>query len=199
MTVGPTSQRCTVVLATPSGEGPQTARALAAAIGVPSTADDSRTLGHMDFVRYFTGGAGAVKPRAFVAGSDVIGEMTSSAAESIVTATSVWPTVAGSATTVIESFDGAVRDLAPADTAFPWRRHAACVQWYVETPSATTVDAARGWLQSAHRAVGASSVGAYVNYLEQDTAPARYFGENLQRLDTVRHRHDPGGLMYHPT
>jgi hypothetical protein len=153
----------------------------------------------MEFVRYFTGGVGAAKPRAFVAGSDVIGKMTSSAADSIVTAASEWPTAVGSSTTVIESLDGAVSDLAPGDSAFPWRRHAACVQWYVETPTAPTVDAARGWLQSAHRAVEASSVGAYVNYLEQGTAPARYFGENLQRLDAVRRRHDPRGLMYHAT
>jgi hypothetical protein len=105
----------------------------------------------------------------------------------------------GSATAVIESLDGAVRDIASGDTAFPWRRQAACVQWYVETPSPTTVEAADGWLAKAHRAVQADSVGGYVNYQEQNTSPTRYFGDNLQRLDAVRQRYDPGASMYYST
>jgi FAD/FMN-containing dehydrogenase len=199
LTVGPTSGRCGVVLAAPAGDGPRTARALTAAIGVRPTVDTSRTLGHLDFVHYFIGGPDAVKPRAFVAGSDIVAEMTSQAAESIVAATSTWPTAVGSATTVIESLDGAVRDIASGDTAFPWRRQAACVQWYVETPSPTTVEAADGWLAKAHRAVQADSVGGYVNYQEQNTSPTRYFGDNLHRLDAVRQRYDPGASMYYST
>ncbi|MGH3643725.1 MAG: FAD-binding oxidoreductase [Mycobacterium sp.] len=199
LTVGPTSGRCGVVLATSAGDGPRTARALAAAIGVQPTDNTSRTLGHMDFVHYFTGGPDAVKPRAFVAGSDIVAEMTSDAAESIVAATSAWPTAVGSATTVIESLDGAVRDVNSGDTAFPWRRQAACVQWYVETPSPATVEAADGWLAGAHRAVRAHSSGGYVNYLEPKTPPVRYFGDNVARLDAVRQHYDPGASMYHAT
>lgn len=102
----------------------------------------SRTLNRMDFVHYFEGGAQATQPRAFVAGSDIIGEMTPAAAEAIVAATSAWPTAAGSATTVIESLSGAVSDLDSGDTGFPWRRQAACVQWYTETPSPAAVETA---------------------------------------------------------
>lgn len=83
----------------------------------------------MEFVNYFEGGAEAPRPRAFVAGSDNIGDMTGAAAEAIVAATSEWRHDAGSATTVIESLSGAVGDPDPSDTAFPWRRQAACVQW----------------------------------------------------------------------
>jgi hypothetical protein len=199
LTVGPTYGRCAVVLAAPTGQGPDTSRALVRAIGVPPSSNDSRTLGHLDFVRYFTGGDDAVKPRAFVAGSDIVGEMTSSAAESIVAATSMWPTAAGSSTSFFVWVVGAVGVVAPGDSAFPWRGQAACVQWYVETPSPATVGDAEGWLASAHGAVRDHSVGGYVNYLERDTAPARYFGENLPRLDAVLRRYDPGASMYHPS
>jgi FAD/FMN-containing dehydrogenase len=39
-------------------------------------------------------------------------------------------------------------------------------------------------------------VGGYVNYVEPDTAAARYFGDNLARLNTIRQKYDPDGLMY---
>jgi hypothetical protein len=99
--------------------------------------------------------------------------------------------------TVIESLSGAVTDLDPSDTAFPWRREAACIQWYTE-PSPAGVDTASRWLTSAHTAVQAHSVGRYVNYAEQDTRPSLYFGANLERLIAVRQRYDPMGLMYSP-
>jgi FAD/FMN-containing dehydrogenase len=140
--------------------------------------------------------ADAVRPRAFVAGSDIIETMTPTAAESIVAATSAWSRAMGSATAVIESLDGAVSDIASGDTAFPWRHHAACVQWYVETPSQAAVTAADEWVAHAHQAVEANSVGGYVNYVEPGMPAARYFGDNLQRLTAVRQRYDPGAAMY---
>ena len=120
-----------------------------AAIGVQPLSTRIRTLNRIDFVHYFEGGAAATQPRAFVAGSDIIGEMTSAAAESIVAAMSAWLQGAGSATAVIESLSGAVGDVGPADSAFPWRRQAACVQWYTEAP----FDTASTWLAGAHAAV----------------------------------------------
>jgi hypothetical protein len=73
------------------------------------------------------------------------------------------------------------------------------VQWYVETPSPATVEAADGWLAGAHQAVRAHSSGGYVNYLEPKTPPVRYFGDNVARLDAVRQHYDPGASMYHAT
>jgi FAD/FMN-containing dehydrogenase len=196
ITVGSGSGGCTIVLATPPGDGPSRAGALAAAIGVQPISNRSRTLNRMDFVHYFEGGTDATKPRAFVAGSDIVGEMSRAAAESIVAATSAWPQAAGSATTVIESLSGAVSDVDSDATAFPWRRQAACVQWYAETPSAATVDSANQWLADAHEAVRANSAGGYVNYVEPDTVASRYFGGNLVRLSEIRQKYDPDGLMH---
>ena len=196
ITVGSGSGGCTVVLATAPGDGPSRAGDLISAIGVQPVSNRSRTLNRVDFVHYFEGGADATKPRAFVAGSDIVGEMTTAAAESIVAATSAWPQSVGAATTVIESLSGAVGDVDPGDTAFPWRREAACIQWYTETPLQATVDTANQWLASAHETVRANSVGGYVNYVELDTPAARYFGGNLSRLTAIRQKYDPGGLMY---
>jgi hypothetical protein len=39
-------------------------------------------------------------------------------------------------------------------------------------------------------------VGGYINYLEANAAPARYFGANLPRLTTVRQKYDPNRLMF---
>ena len=192
ITAGSGSGGCTIVLATPARDGPGRASDLSAAIGVHPVSNTSRTLNRIDFVHYFEGGAQATQPRAFVAGSDIIGEMTATAAESIVAATSTWPQPAGSATTVIESLSGSVSDVDSGDTAFPWRRQAASVQWYTEA----AVEFANEWLANAHAAVQAYSVGGYVNYLEPDTPASRYFGDNLARLATVRQKYDPDGLMY---
>lgn len=196
ITVGSRSRRCTIVLATPPGDGPSRAGDLTAAIGVQPVSNTSRTLDRMDFVHYFEGGPDATKPRAFVAGSDIVGDMTRAAAESIVAAISAWPQAVGSATTVIESLSGAVSDVDSDATAFPWRRQAACVQWYAETPSPATVDSANQWLAAAHEAVRANSAGGYVNYVEPDTVASRYFGGNLLQLSAIRQKYDPDGRMY---
>jgi hypothetical protein len=196
VTVGGGSDDCTIVLATPAGAGQSRASELSAAAGVQPASVTTRTLNRVDFVHYFEGGSQATRPRAFMAGSDIIGEMTRDAAEAIVAATSAWPPDAGSATAVIESLSGAVTDLDAADSAFPWRRQAACVQWYTEPPSPAAVATANQWLTDAHAAVQAHSVGRYVNYAEPDTPRSQYFGANLQRLVAVRQKYDPAGLMY---
>jgi FAD/FMN-containing dehydrogenase len=192
ITAGSGSGGCTIVVATPAGDGPGRASDLSAVIGVHPVSNTNRTFNRIDFVHYFEGGAQATQPRAFVAGSDIIGEMTATAAESIVAATSAWPRAAGSATTVIESLSGSVSDVDSGDTAFPWRRQAASVQWYTEA----AVESANEWLASAHAAVQAYSVGGYVNYVEPDTPASRYFGDNLARLAAVRQKYDPDELMY---
>lgn len=66
------------------------------------------------------------------------------------------------------------------------------LQWYVE-PAGSEVAAANKWLAAAHQAVQQFSVGGYVNYLEANTPPARYFGSNLSRLSTVRQSSTPTG------
>ncbi len=191
ITVGDGPGRCTVILATPPGSGPAVAGDMLAAAGLSASSTRTRTLNRMDFVHYFEGGDAARVPRAFVAGSDIIGEMTSAAAESIVTAMAAWPSGAGSATAVVESLSGAVGDVGPAASAFPWRRQAASIQWYTEVSS----DAATDWLTAAHQALGSASVGGYINYPESGEPLARYLGPNLQRFNAIRHKYDPAGVM----
>lgn len=193
--IGPAAGGCTVVLATPAGTGARRAADLVAAIGPSPLSTDTRTRGRLDFVRYFEGGNDASRPRPFVAGSDIIGELTSGAAQAIVAATKSWPAKVGGATAIIESLTGAIRDVAPDATAFPWRRDSACIQWYSEPSTQEAIEAATAWLASAHREVKAYSVGGYVNYLEPGTAAERYFGGNLGRLASARSRYDPRGLM----
>ena len=190
LAVGPTARGCTVVVATPAGAGASRAAELVTAIGASPLSTETRTRGRLDFVHYFEGGDGASRPRPFVAGSDIIGELTYGAAQAIVAATKSWPAKAGGATAVVESLTGAIGDVAPDATAFPWRRDAASIQWYSEA-----VEAAPDWLASAHREVKTHSVGAYVNYLESDTPAERYFGGNLDRLASVRNDYDPHRLM----
>ncbi|MDT5283298.1 MAG: hypothetical protein QOJ20_4493 [Mycobacterium sp.] len=57
ITVGSGSGGCTIVLATPPGDGPRRAGDPSAAIGVQPVSNTSRTLNRMDFVHYFEGGA----------------------------------------------------------------------------------------------------------------------------------------------
>jgi FAD/FMN-containing dehydrogenase len=196
ITVGSGVDRCKIVLATPPGAGRQTAETLSTAVGLRLIESTVRTLGHLDFVHYFAGGAQATRPRSFVAGSDIIGDLTQAAAKSLVAGAASWPPDAGAATAVIESLDGAVGDVGPGDSAFPWRRQAANVQWYTEPRSPGAVDTATKWLASAHEAVRAASVGGYVNYLEPDTPASRYFGANLVRLSGIRQKYDPNQSMH---
>jgi hypothetical protein len=147
-----------------------------------------------DVVYYLAGGTSAESPRSFVAGSEVIGTMNSAAADGIVAAIGKWPPTAGRASVIVDTLSGAVSDVDPADSAFPWRKQAAVAQWYVETSG--QVSTATQWLSAAHQAVQPYSVGGYVNYLEANTPAARYFGTNLSRLSTVRQKYDPNQMMF---
>jgi hypothetical protein len=94
----------------------------------------------------------------------------------------------------MHALDGALASVAPAATAFPWRRQSALVQWYVETSG--DASAATGRLNAARQAVQPYSVGGYVNYIEANRQPSRYFGPNLARLSAARQKYDPGQVMF---
>jgi FAD/FMN-containing dehydrogenase len=187
---------CSVTLATAAGDGRRAADDLSEAIGTPPDMETSQTLSHPELVRYFAGGDDATRPRPVVAGSDIIGEMNAAAAESIVAAVSSRPSQAGAVTAIVESLSGAVHDIEPSASAFPWRRQAASVQWYTEAPTAAAVDAAAAWLKSAHEKVRTHSAGAYVNYVESGVAAERYFAANLARLKDIREKYDPDEAMF---
>ena len=152
-------------------------------------------MSRMDLVTYLAGGSSTPSPRGFVAGSDVVATINSAVAHAIATAIGQWPASAGQASLLVDPLGGAVADVAPGDSAFPWRKQSAVLQWYVE-PAANQVAAAKQWLSSAHQAVQQFSVGGYVNYLEPNSAASRYFGSNLSRLNSVRQKYDPNRIMF---
>ncbi|CAM4463494.1 putative FAD-linked oxidoreductase YvdP [Mycobacterium basiliense] len=196
MSVGSSKANCHVLAVCPAGSGRAVADALKSAAGVQPTGVEIKTLGYMDLVTYLAGGSPTSAPRGFVAGSDVIGNLNPAAAQAIVTAIGKWPPASGQAAAIIDPLSGAVGDVDPSATAFPWRRQAAVVSWYVETPGSSQAAAANKWISTAHQTVQQFSVGGYVNYLEANTAPSRYFGSNLSRLTEIRQKYDPDRLMY---
>jgi FAD/FMN-containing dehydrogenase len=121
--------------------------------------------------------------------------MTTAAAAAITAALKQWPDAAGAATLLVNPVDGAVADVEPAASAFPWRRQSAALQWYAPTPSTELASTATRWIAAAHHAVQQHSAGGYVNYLEPDMPASRYFAANLPRLTAVRQRYDPDRLM----
>jgi FAD/FMN-containing dehydrogenase len=196
LSVGSAQANCRLLATCPAGAGPGVVGALKSAVGVAPSSAQNKTLSHVDLMTYLSGGNSASSPRAFVAGSDVIGTLNSAAAHAIATAIGQWPASgSGTASVIVYPLGGAVGDVAAGDTAFPWRTQAAVLQWYVE-PAGNEVAAANKWLAATHQAVQQYSVGGYVNYLEANTPAARYFGSNLSRLTTVRQKYDPNRVMF---
>lgn len=186
---------CHVLATCPAGAGSGVVDAIKSAVGVAPTSVSNKTMSRTDLMMFLAGGTSTPPARSFVAGSDVIGPVDSTAARAIATAIGQWPSGAGQASVLVDPLGGAVADVASGDTAFPWRNQSAVLQWYVE-PAGNQVTAANTWLSSAHQAVQQISVGGYVNYLEAGGAPARYFGSNLSRLTTVRQKYDPNRIMF---
>ncbi len=196
LSVGSAQANCRVLATCPAGGGSVVVDAIKSAIGMAPNSVQNKTLSRTDLMTYLAGGSSASSPRAFVAGSDVIGTLNSAAAHAIATAIGQWPASgSGKASVIVDPLGGAVGDVAAGDTAFPWRTQSAVLQWYVE-PASNEVAAANKWVASAHQAVQQYSVGGYVNYLEANTSAARYFGPNLSRLTTVRQKYDPNRVMF---
>jgi hypothetical protein len=69
----------------------------------------------------------------------------------------------------LDPLTGAVQDLAPAASAFRWRRHLCDVQLYIALPrqaGPAAVNRAYNWIEAAQRRLGPYSAGGYVNYLQ---------------------------------
>jgi FAD/FMN-containing dehydrogenase len=196
LSVSAAQANCHVLATCPAGSGPGVGDAIKSAVGLQPSGIENKTLSHMDLVMYLAGGSSTSSQRGFVAGSDVIGTVNSAAAQAIVAAIGKWRPASGRASVIVDTLSGAVGDVDPGGSAFPWRRQSAVAQWYVETPSSGQVATANQWLSAAHQAVQQFSVGGYVNYLEANTAPSRYFGPNLSRVTAVRQRYDPNRLMF---
>ena len=187
-------QQCRIMATCPAGSGNKVASAIVSAVGMQPTGTENHTFNYLDLVRYLAVGNLNPSPIGYVGGSDVFPTINPGAAQGIASAVDAFPRGAGRMLAIMHALDGALADVAPAATAFPWRRQYALVQWYVETSGSPS--AAAAWLNAAHQAVQPYSVGGYVNYLEANQPASRYFGSNLSRLTAVRQKYDPGRIMF---
>ncbi|BCO37422.1 oxidoreductase [Mycobacterium heckeshornense] len=192
-TVDGLGTHCRILATCPAGSGGSVANAVVKAVGLQPTGTETHTFNYLDVVRYLAVGNLNPSPLGYVGGSDVFPVITPAAAQGIAAAVEAFPRNAGRMLAIMHALDGALSEVAPASSAFPWRRQSALVQWYVET---SDVPAATRWLDTAHQAVQPYSVGGYVNYLEANQPASRYFGANLARMTAVRQKYDPGRVMF---
>ncbi|BBX73349.1 FAD-binding oxidoreductase [Mycobacterium shinjukuense] len=185
---------CRIMATCPAGSAGSVAGAIIAAVGMQPTGTENHTFDYLGLVRYLAVGNLNPSPLGYVGGSDVFTTITPAVAQGIASAVDAFPRPAGRMFAIMHALDGALASVAPGATAFPYRKHSALVQWYVETAGSPA--AATSWLDTAHHAVQPYSVGGYVNYLEANQPAARYFGANLARLTAIRQKYDPGRIMY---
>ena len=185
---------CRILATCPVGSGGNVASAIISAVGMRPSSTENHTFNYIDLVRYLAVGNLNPSPLGYVGGSDVFPTVNAATAQGIASAVNAFPRGAGRMLAIMHALDGALASVAPGATAFPWRRQYALVQWYVE-PSGDP-SAASSWLNTAHQAVQPYSVGGYVNYLEANQPPSRYFGANLSQLTAVRQKYDPGRIMF---
>ena len=185
---------CRIMATAPAGSGTSVASAITSAVGMQPTGTDSHTFNYLDLVNYLAVGNLNPSPLGYVGGSDVFTTITPAAAQGIAAAVNAFPRGAGRMLAIMHALDGALATVAPGATAFPWRRQSSLVQWYVETSGDPS--AALSWLNTAHQAVQPYSVGGYVNYIEANQSPSRYFGPNLSQLSAVRQKYDPSRIMF---
>jgi FAD/FMN-containing dehydrogenase len=193
-TTDATGTRCRIMATCPAGSGNAVTSAITSAVGLQPTGTDSHTFNYLDLVKYLAVDNLNPAPVGYVGGSDVFQTIDAGAAQGIAAAVNAFPSGAGRLLAIMHALDGALATVAPGATAFPWRGHSALVQWYVEP--AGPPSAAVNWLNTAHQAVQRYSVGGYVNYIEANQSPGRYFGPNLAKLSAVRQRYDPNRVMF---
>jgi FAD/FMN-containing dehydrogenase len=183
-----------------AGDQDSQAEALERAVGADARDVTTGEQSFMDAVRAF--GGGSTTPRsASVAGSDVVAGMTRSLSETLPRVVARRAHSGTVSRVILDPLAGAVRDQAVDATAFPWRRHLAELQWLVRLPtdpSRREIRSAREWVDGAHRAIAAESVGGYVNRLEPGRPLRAYYGANLARLRRIKEQVDPDGFFRSP-
>lgn len=95
---------------------------------------------------------------------------------------------------------GAISEVAPGATAFPHRRALFDVQiqayWQEPWQEAENI----AWVNGFRLALAPYTSGAYVNYIDADQPDwaTAYFGRNLDRLQRIKARYDPGNVFDSP-
>lgn len=185
---------CWMQLICPAGAGDAASAELTDAIGVAPLTLDSWTLGHLDTVTTLAAWRPDHPRASFTNGSDIVAELTDEVIDRIVAALTAFSKVGGTGWVQLNTLDGAIRDTGPEDTAFPWRAHAALVEWGAYQP--IPHDTALSWVTAAHRFCAPVSAGAYINYLEPGDALARYYAHNYPRLSALRRSIDPDNRIH---
>jgi len=96
---------------------------------------------------------------------------------------------------LIDSYGGALNRVAPAATAFVHRNVLSSIQYF----AAGDPTSARAWVNSSRASLKPAVTGAaYVNYIDPALAnwQQAYYGSNLARLRTVKHKYDPHNLFH---
>ncbi|AYF76423.1 FAD-binding oxidoreductase [Nocardia yunnanensis] len=185
---------CWMQLVCAEGTAETVTAALVDAIGIPPLTTDPRTLSHMDTVLYLAGGTADQPRAAFTNGSDIVSTLTPDTVTGVVAALTRYSSVGGTGWVQINTLDGALRDLPPTATAYPWRTHAAMIEWGAYEP--IPHDSALAYITDAHTALAPHSAGAYINYLEPGDPLSRYYGPNHPRLAALRTQVDPHNLIH---
>ena len=195
-----------------TGDGHPEAARLEAEIGRDVTSSSFFTRNHHDAVKLLAGCStrtdqechlapqGELVRETFVAGSDVIAS-TAGQLDAAVAQVRRRGRNGGTGSLMLDPLGGRIGDVSRGASAFRWRQAKGIAQWYVglpSSPSTEAVSAARSWIRSGHAAMGANSVGAYVNYLEPGRALTDYYGGNWGRLRRVKAAYDPGNFFHSP-
>jgi FAD/FMN-containing dehydrogenase len=193
------------------GQGPAESAAVVAAIGVEPAGHVLSTRPHLSGVLALAGCSdrtveqcrlpphGTLPREISVAGSDVLGTALAPASVRRLAQLMRARAAAGlPASVIVDPLGGRIAEGSAAGSAFPWRDAFATVQWYVgmpTVPTAAAVASTYDWIDQGHRAVAASAVGAYVNYLEPGRPVSSYYGKSYPRLRRLRRRYDPDRLF----
>jgi FAD/FMN-containing dehydrogenase len=199
------------VLASLTGDARPEARDLEGAVGVAPASASYDSHSHLDAVQVLAGcppggldqchtpPRGIVPRTPRVSGSDVLtGVLPTDTAEALIDVVHRNPAGAVGIL-LIDILGGAISEVGPAASAFPWRDASSILQWYVTTDASPAVDnAAHRWVAAGHTALGEASQGGYVNYIEPDRDISTYYGPNYDRLRGVRSQYDPDGTFDSP-
>ncbi|MGV9676577.1 FAD-binding oxidoreductase [Nocardia sp. NPDC003482] len=178
---------CQILMVCPAGSGPETTAALIDATTTP-TAQEQRTLPHLDAITDIARdkpAPGATR----VAGSDILPTLSPTIADAIVDLIAARARTGSSGVVLIEPLDGAITETSSPATAFPWRSHAAALEWIVQDPHSPTE--AESWIHTANQTLTPHSAGAYLNHVEPTDTLDRCFGPNSPRVQTSIRTFDP--------
>lgn len=171
--------------------------ALHAMVGVPYLKRETKVDTYMNTVLEIANGDPAPPRRDFTAGSDVLSSVTAASATALIDVVSEGIRRKVNFQTLIGPLTGQLQAVSATATAFPYRNHAALIQWFCPLPvgSSTAYAAARSWIGYAHTRMGSMSAGGFVNYVEPGRTSSDYFGPNLARLRSIKASYDPGNRL----